>query len=606
MKPDTYRTRSQSIKTYFVSVIGAVLSTLGIWMYICLGVDSEFNPFSVLMVFIFAAVVFLYLHICSLKEELTAFRKTAVLFSFIFSLFMAWGKYLDLSIGLNRAYLIVMTICLCFVINPLVLIAVNWLNSSASFKTVDTLIAERICFVAIILIWLLGYLAMYPGVYAVDAMTWYREFSVDSFPITDQWSPIYAGLFYLFVEIGHILYGSYELGLAVFSALQMIFILVVVRNVLHFIGTRCGIAGVILASAFYLLPVHTIMACQTIQGAPFMACFAMLLMHLVKMYEVPGQYWNWKNVLKLGFWCLLCCMLRNNAFIMLAGFMLFITLYHKGYRRYLLFVVVSILALSLIYKGPILNAFGVQKSDSLREMLSMPLQQMACAYNNSSNKLTDFQKKELRGYIKDEALEMYSHNPSISDHIKGGLDTERVKADIVGFVRLYISIGIKAPVSYLEGAYMQDLGLIYIDKRYPDPRMWHPYLNYASYDLHNDAYITIKRESLFPAYNQLLGKLFGYATNGYGGDVVTIFSDIPVLGLLCRVSLYFWIIVFLIIYGIRMKQKGLLFLLGICIMFTLTIVLSPVIMYRYYAPVVFGIPIIITYAKNSKGNRDAK
>ena len=146
---------------------------------------------------------------------------------------------------------------------------------------------------------------------------------------------------------------------------------------------------------------------------------------------------------------------------------------------------------------------------------------------------------------------------------------------------------------------MQDLGLIYIDKSYPDPRMWHPYLNYASYDLHNDAYITIKRESLFPAYNELLGKLFGYAPSGYGGDVVTVFSDIPVLGLLCRVSLYFWIIVFLVFYGIRMKQKGLLFLLGLCIMFTLTIVLSPVIMYRYYAPVVFGIPIVIAYAKNS-------
>ncbi len=592
-------TQVHSIKTCSISVIGAILSTLGIGMYGYLGKDSEQASFSVLFVVIFAAIVMLYLRIFSF-QELSVYHKMAALYSFFFSFFLAWGKYLDLDIERNRTYLIVMTACLCFTIYPLAIIAANWLNSSTFRRITDTLVAERICFIVIILIWLLGYFAMYPGVYAVDAMTWYREFSVDSFPITDQWSPVYAGLFFLFVEISHVLYGSYELGLAVFSGLQMIFILFVVRMVLRFIGTRCGTAGVILTSIFYLLPIHTIMACQTIQGAPFMACFTMLLMHLVKMYEAPEQYWNWVNVLKLGFWCLLCCILRNNAFIMLIGFLLFITIYHKGYRRYLLFVIGSILALSLIYKGPVLNAFGVEKSESLREMLSIPLQQMACAYNYNSHKLTDLQKNELRKYISDEDLRVYQINPSISDHLKSKLDIDKVKSDMVGFASLYIGIGMKAPVSYFKAFYMQDLGLIYIDKSYPDYRMWHPYLNYASYDLHNEAYITIKRESLFPAYDQLLGRLFGYAPNGYGGDVVTDFSNVPVLGLLCRASLYFWIIVFLAFYGIRMKQKGLLFLLGLCIMFTLTIVLSPVIMYRYYAPIVFGIPIIISWAKNNK------
>ena len=591
---------SYSVKLYLKSGCNACLSTIGIWMYFHLrNVQSEHNSVSILLAAVFAAAVFLYLHTYSFYGDFSAFRKMAAFYSLVFSLFLAWGCYLDLDLNLNRTYFVIMLVCLSFVFFPIVLLAVNWLNKKSLDRSGDTLLTERLCFTGIILVWGLGYLAMFPGVYAVDAHRWYRAFSQNTVPVTDQWSPVYSGLFYLFVEAGKKRFNSYEAGLALFSALQMLFILAVIRLVLSFIGKRTNTAGVILTSVFYCLPVHTIIACQTVQVAPFMACFTLLLMHLVKMYEAPVQYWTWRNAVTFGFWCLCCCVLRNNAFIMLVGFVFFTGLYHKGYRRYLILTVCSVLVVASIYKGPVLKEFGVKKSDSLKEMLSMPLQQMACVYNHAPDRLTEEQKRNLREYVSAEDLEVYLVNPSISDALKKGLDSERIHKNLKDFIRLYVGIGLKAPVLYMHAAYMQDLGLLYIDKEYPDPRMWHPYLNYASYNLHNYKFITIKQESLFPAYNKLLGTLFGYEPNGYGGYVETAFTRIPVLGWLCRVALYFWILVLLLFYGIQNKKKGLLLVLSICVMFTLTILLSPVIVYRYYAPIVFGIPIIVCFAKTN-------
>mgnify|MGYP006982442482 FL=1 len=48
----------------------------------------------------------------------------------------------------------------------------------------------------------MAYLALFPGVYATDAPYWYHEFLRKDIPISSQWSPVYCGIFYLFVNSG--------------------------------------------------------------------------------------------------------------------------------------------------------------------------------------------------------------------------------------------------------------------------------------------------------------------------------------------------------------------------------------------------------------------
>ena len=127
--------------------------------------------------------------------------------------------------------------------------------------------------------------------------------------------------------------------------------------------------------------------------------------------------------------------------------------------------------------------------------------------------------------------------------------------------------------------------------------MFHPYLNYASYDLQRDNYITIRRLSLFPAYNQVLGLLFGYDESGYGGEADTYFSDVPFLGPLCRISVYFWLLLLMTLYVVLKRLPQACMLLFLCMAFTLTILLSPVIVYRYYCAIVFCMPLLIQFIR---------
>lgn len=559
---------------------------------------------SIIMVLLFSFFLSCWNHFPRHKKY-TFYLFNAV-FVILFSVSIAVGQKLDLDIPFDAEKILKLTTGFFMAFFPVMCIASNFLDNYQASSLDNRNLSKkayRLGFIFVVICWTLGYLASFPGIYAVDAMTWYLEFSTPSIPVSSQWSPIYAGLFYLFVHTGKVLFGNYECGLAIFIGIQSLLILWVIKKILIFVQNSLGNIACIIASLFFaLVPTHAIMSMQTLQGAPFMACFAMMMIHLSRMVREGEEYWKCrKNRIAFILWGVGSCVLRNNAYYAFIAFIMFTLFYQRGLRLKLFLSIASILVITMIYKGPVLDMLGVSKGTALRESLSMPLQQMACVYTKFPEKLTQTQKEALESYITSDALNSYNAQPEISDVLKSNINIARVQHKFKGFVKLYMAIGLRAPYAYLQAAYMKNIGLLYVDKAYPDPRMWHPYLNYASYDLKNPQYIKIRRLSLFPQYNKLLGKLFGYSENGYGGDITTIFSSIPLFSILCRVSTYFWCSVYFTLYVLYKKQRDSLVYLGMVICFTLTILLGPVIMYRYYAPVVFAFPVIVAALFGNRG-----
>ena len=518
-----------------------------------------------------------------------------------FSFFMVYGQSLDYCSFDGFKEMLLMGTGMSAAIIPIVMLISELTRQVLDHEIVKNRKYLRNTFIAVAFAWLLGYMAAFPGIYAVDAMTWYLEFSDPSFPVSSQWSPVYAGLFYLFVETGKNLLGSFGAGLAVFMAIQTGFLLYIVWRILIYVFDLGGNRAVIVTGAFFaLIPTHIIMAVQTVQGAPFMGCFAMIIMHLCKAVANPEEYWsNRRNMAAFIMWNIAACILRNNAYYALLLFLLFVPFYTKGSRLKLLASLLVILVAANVYKGPLLDMFGVTKGTALREMMSMPLQQMACVYTEHTDEITDEQRKELERYVNREVLQTYEMYPSISDTIKANLDVDFVQDDLLRFAKLYLMMGVEAPEGYIKAAYMQNLGLCFIDKAYPDPRMWHPYLNYASYKHPNGEYINIERHSLFPLYDKILGKLFGYAEFRYGGDVETVFTSVPILSVFCRASTYFWLVLYLAIAVIIKRKTENIIPIGLILCFTFTIIIGPVIMYRYYAPVIFSMPVLLSHLLNS-------
>lgn len=594
--------RGTRLKGIICIIIAALLGALGISIYWEESLQQS-TASSILTLLIFALLVWIWRKYYNIKIPIRM-KVWFALFTEILCLSMFMGKNIDSTIQYSVRELLVFSVLFFIGIYPIIIIIVSRIDSIKNYKIEKVDNKKRILFfIPIVILWLLGYLAAFPGIYAMDAMTWYYQYSNPAVVVSAQWSPVYSGLFYTFVHFGEVYLHSAEAGLAIFIALQMLFILKVIWDILKFMNSRFGFAGCLVTSVFFsLVPTHMIIALQTVQGAPFMACFALFVIYLGKILATPESFWDSKKnivfFILLGF---LLCVLRNNAYYAVIVFLVFTICYKKQYRRKLIISLIAIIGISSIYKGPVLDYMHVEKGPSMQEMLSMPLQQMAYVYTYLPEKLTEDQKQLLTTYIPKEDLKKYPDNMESSDNVKRNFNVPLLQKNPKEFAKLYLAIGMKSPLSYISAAYWQDAGLLYLDKKYPDPQMWHPFINYASYEKLPKQFLIIKRHSILPAYNKLLGTLFGYALDGYGGNVRTEFSSIPFLGVFCRVSTYFWSLLFMSVYALYKKWKEKFLVLGFYLIFTLTIIVGPVVLYRYYAPVVFSFPVLfaIIFSKDS-------
>ncbi len=532
------------------------------------------------------------------------------IFSLLFSACLVVGKILDESSrlnyiskvstlypGLSALVRISTIILLCFSTLPCIIIAdrkLIYFKSTRSFNN-GKLVKYGMIFISVS--WLLIYLAAFPGIYANDAYTWYREFSDSTMPISSQWSPLCAWWFYFIVHSSYSLFGLYEPGMAIYSLLHLLFILWVVRQILlTMVEYDFSELCIISILFFALIPIHAIITIQTAQAVPFMGCFTMMLLYILRICFKRGNIGSINSrsmLIKLILWGAASCLFRNNArYAILVGIFLILAFYHSAYKMVLIKSMTVIVILSFVYSGPILSLFNIQKGTALREMLSLPLQQMCYVYLHDGDALTYQDKSEILEYLPEEAMDFYAMNQSISDHSKGLADIKRIKNDPAKFLRLYLTIGSKSPMGYFKGAYLQNLGLLYLDKSYPDPQMWHSYVQYTSTKLDDPKYIEIRRISLFPIYDKVLKLLFS-SKGGYGGDQAQLFSDVPILSTLCRASTYFWFMIFAIFYAMKHKLNKSVPVLSLYFGFILTVFLSPVILCRYIEPAIFITPIVL-------------
>ena len=166
------------------------------------------------------------------------------------------------------------------------------------------------CFAIIVLFWIMAYLALFPGVYATDAPYWYHEFLRKEIPISSQWSPVYCGIFYFFVNAGKVIFDNYSIGFAAFTLLQMSVSLYVIWKVLSFINDKMNRMWVILSTLFFLLPIHVILSLTSAQDSLFAVSFAMVVLLLIE-YLLDEQFLNKKNAIKLFLWMFLMCVSEN-------------------------------------------------------------------------------------------------------------------------------------------------------------------------------------------------------------------------------------------------------------------------------------------------------
>ena len=579
----------------YISLVLSFLSCIGCYCYFFIGVVHQSSSFLIFALFILLYKIWKSIN----RNHSVKYFACWLIFSFVFATINFSCKYLDqgLARSIDVLRFLFGTLSFTILVYPFILSLCEILLKIQNQEiTICSKNFKVICFTIICVFWFFGYLAAFPGIYTTDANTWYHEFADKNEQVSSQWSPLYAFLFYFFVHTGYVITGKYEVGFAVFTFVQMSLILIAVYKILDFSQKKLGKTSCVLTSLFFLLPTHIVVAAQTIQAAPFMACFSIVFLEIIEIIEFKDKIPR-RHIVILTIFVILSGMFRDNGYLALLLLIPFSFIFNKGNaRKAIVFSLIIGVLCTGLYKKVLLPTLGVKSGDkngtSLSTMIGVPLQQLSCTYNHST-KLSSEEKDLIEKYITKQSLDAYLGIEGINDQAKMRFNEKLFKENPMAFIGLYLKVGLKCPREYSYAFFMQNLGILYIDKYYPEPNIWHPFLAYTNYWYEtNGNTIGISRIPLLKSGDKVLLKLFGDTSNGFGGFSKAIFAKVPFLGSLCKVSLYFWLLIFLTCFAIYRKRKSSYLILALCLIFTLTILLAPLITYRYYAPIIFVMPVV--------------
>ena len=563
------------------------ISTLGINGLITITSEQVTNNSFVYFIF-FALFLFIFSKIKNLKKGYTIF---SIVFSVILSLVLIIGSQLEFYSEIIWSFAtLIKIIALSVSIFPLNYLLLKYIDEFKIQKS-DNINYKKIfviTFLIILFFNFLVFLALYPGEYGYDAGFQIMEILEKDVQITSHFSLLFSFILAKVVNLGKVLFGSYQVGFGIYCFLQMTFLSYVATKMTVFCAKRIPnkIIYFINVLFFSFFPLYTLMSISAAQDSVFAGLFCLIILNVIELIENKDY---WKNKLKpisLGILIFLLCLIRNNGFYCVLISIPFIFLACKNKKVVVLLIFIIPLFAYKIYSGPVFNILGVTKTDTFREMLSIPSQQFARVYNYN---LKVFSKEELKQlkkfYPQIDDFKYYTYRQSIADPTKSVLNNKYVKSNLKDYISLWTSIGVKDPENYVEAFLLNSLGFWYPNKNYNDDRMYHPYIEIEMMDAAkwNPRYVQIKRESKFPIYEKILNITIGK----------NAWKRIPVISTIFTTGTYFIIFIFLFLLTILRRNFKYMLPISIILGLYATLFLSPVALFRYCFPIIMVSPLMI-------------
>ena len=587
----------------FVLLVLSVFGVFGVMktFEIILGSGVLNNTFIPVVLFLLEVI----LYMTKVKKHKRSETIFEVLFSVFVAVIMVMGAELDvLSEILWNIGTFVKVVCFAIFTFPFLNVAMSFIQR-VDAKNIELKNEKKLFFITYIVVFLGGvlvWLATFPGIWGYDAATQFATIlNVDedyTKSVGAHYSLPLGWLMTTIMSIGNNMFGSFQAGLALCCFLQLIFMsYVATRIILYATKMTKNIYVYIIAVAFFaLFPLYTSMTIYMTQDTIFGGLFALTFINLCELAFNKG-YWDKKrNPIFLSILLLLVCLSRNNGFYCLLIAFVILIFFVKKKRMATIAVFAIPMCLFQIYNGPILNAFSVDKSSAISEILSVPSQQIARVYNYNSDVIDENNKKAIDKYYANyKDFVEYVQYPSIADFSKRYINRENVTGDFGGYVGLWLELGIKDPKNYIEAAFLNNIGFWYPNKNYPDSRMGIPYFEYDMTDRGDDRFLVIERESQIPIYDKALESVL----------VENSFVKMPVFSSLCSMGTYFILFCFLIGFSIAKKQWKNFIPISIVVGLYVTLLLSPIAVYRYCFPIIILWPIFIgmIFAKGSGQHR---
>lgn len=459
----------------------------------------------------------------------------------------------------------------------------------------------------IFLCWLPIFLAYYPSVFAYDAEgQLYQVIAKDYSTHHPLLHTLFLGAFF---RLGGAA-GSYQTGMAVHSVVQMLLMAIAFGRALSWLyekGTPRWVR--ILLFLFYSLhPANSILALSTTKDVLFAA---LVLVCTLKGYRFVSECRQGasgaagKNPTGLAgagetavyvILAALMLLFRNNA---VYAFAVSVPIVCIGLRKRKKYLDTALLVLVLFG----ISAFALKsatyaKGGSPREMLSVPLQQMARVRVEAEEKLDPVMRQELDKYIPAEWV-FAAYDPHLADPVK---NRAIVHDDPAGLVKTWVRLGLQYPTIYVDAFLDNSLGLWYL---------WDT--SHAQvYGIGTESgfgYLSTDNRTM-PAGCEIVERSFLPGLRAFMERIVSdnAYLKLPLIRLLFAPALYWWLLWLCLVTALYHKKGREALPAVFLIAYYLTLLLSPTVIVRYMYPLMVTVPVIFPYIlmKGANGIQENK
>lgn len=450
-----------------------------------------------------------------------------------------------------------------------------------------------------LLCWLPVLLAVYPGFFVYDAQEEWLQVASRNF--TTHHPLVHVLLLGGIVCAVHKVTDSYNLGIACYMTVQMLIVSGCFTYLLVFMRRRKVAKGVRIASLVYFafFPVIVMFTLCSAKDTIFTAALLMLLLALIDLGSDSGRFFASRNQMALFVLSALAMMLfRKNGVYAFAVMALILLLYvnkkfysgktirdshEKAQRPYLrkMALLLAIIFASYFMINSVLILALHAKNEENQEILTVPIQQLARTYKFNPEAFDPEDVAALHAVLPEEALVLY--NPKLSDPVKVHFRNNVYAANKTRYAKLWLKIGLRKPLSYINAWLMNSYGFWYpdtvIDVYSGNTVFTFTYdeSSYFGYEVEEPGYRDSKIPWLDKAYRKLSLEISQ--------------EKVPIYSMLYSPGGIFWGIAFVFAYMLYRKKYHIVVPYLMVLIVWLTVILGPTYLPRYVLIFWFVIPL---------------
>ncbi|MFI3213493.1 MAG: DUF6020 family protein [Eubacteriales bacterium] len=415
------------------------------------------------------------------------------------------------------------------------------------------------------------YLSYFPGIMSYDS-GWITRQALGILSY-DNFQPFLHTIFWTAFVKFELWTGIDTIGLILYSITQIliltsIFTYVVYR--LYEMGFH--IIYCVIAYLFYALsPIMALFSFVVTKDVLFTGIFLLFSLYLLDCSrDISAFFICKKKMFSFAIITVCACLFRNNMIYVIIVYAFIFILCCKTVRKQATILFGIVILTYYFVVGGVYTVIGVQDGN-IREMLSVPISQLANVYINYDDVLTLEQKELINVYIPD----VLEYDPQIADDIKAAFASQLFEENPKEFIFLWWQVLLKKPLVYVET--FLALNLPYW---YPEMGSVRTYIETQ----HVSSYYDVSRTEALPQINRFYEVFAMYRLD---------FIYMPIMQQLFAISTPIWLLLISVVCFIIKKRYQYIWVVLPSILLWLTYLLGPVSNLRYVLPLMALYPILV-------------